>query len=156
MHLYCQAPGCWHPTNERGRYVFDYPPKWLRATGRYIQNMVTLLKYVSPFVGPWIGLSAADYAKLIGEHIKLMEELVKIMPDVIDTSETTEMKLADRLENAPEVTPESYVEGAELRAVRQLLEKLDEHQTWGGLQRVLTPEDHYLWLCEHHAQEYRR
>jgi internalin A len=85
-----------------------------------------------------------------------MEELVKIMPDVIDTSETTEMKLADRLETASEVTPESYVEGAELRAVRQLLEKLDEHQTWDGLKRVLTPEDHYLWLCEHHAQEYRR
>ena len=155
MHLYCQAPGCWHPTDESGRYVFDYPPKWLRATGRYIQNMVTLLKYVTPLVGPWIGLSAADYAKLIGEHIKLMEELVKIMPEVIDTSETTEMKLADRLETAPEVTPESYVEGAELRAVRQLLEKVDEHQTWGGLKRVLTPEDHYLWLCEYHAQEYR-
>jgi len=57
--------------------------------------------------------TASDYAKLIGKHIKLMEELVKIMPDAIDT-------------------------------------------TWGGLKRVLTPEDHYLWLCEHHAQEYRR
>ena len=153
MQLYCQAPGCWHPTKEGGHYVFDYPPKWLRATGRYIQDMVTLLKFVAPLVGPWIGVSAADYAKLIANDIKLMEGLVKIMPEIVETSE---MKIADRVEMAPEPSQEAYVEGAGLRAVRQLLEKLDEHQVWGGLKRVLTPEDHYLWLCEYHAQEYRR
>jgi hypothetical protein len=66
------------------------------------------------------------------------------------------MKIVDDVESQPELPPEdSNVEGAGLRAVRQLLEKLDEHQVWGGLKRVLTPEQHYLWLCEYHAHEYR-
>ena len=52
LQLYCQAPGCWHPTNEGGHYVFDYPPKWLRSAGRYIQDMVTLLKVCSSIGWP--------------------------------------------------------------------------------------------------------
>jgi hypothetical protein len=153
MQLYCQAPGCWHPTHEGGRYVFDYPPKWLRAAGRTIRDMVGVLKFVTPLIGPWIGVTAADYAKLIADDIKMMEELVKIMPDIVESSE---MKIADHLGIESESKEDVFVEGAGLRAVRQLLEKLDEHQVWGGLRRVLTPEDHYLWLCDYHAQEYRR
>jgi internalin A len=47
-------------------------------------------------------------------------------------------------------------EGMELRALRQLLDKVDEKQEWGGLKKVLTPEGHYLWLCNEHAEEYRK
>jgi hypothetical protein len=133
--------------------MFDYPPKWLRSAGRYINEMVKLLKYVTPLVGPWIGISAADYAKLIEYDLKFMEELVKIMPEI---DETSEMKIADHVELISEPSQDIPVEGAGLRAVRQLLEKLDEQQVWGGLNRVLTPEDHYLWLCDYHSQEYRR
>jgi Leucine-rich repeat (LRR) protein len=154
LQLYCQAPGCWHPTGDKGHYVFDYPPKWLRATGHYIQDMVNLLKFVTPLLGPWVGISAADYAKLIADDIKLMEGLVKIMPEIVETSE---MKVADEIELTTKMHQgDEYIDGAGLRAVRQLLEKLDEHQVWGDLKRVLTPEGHYLWLCDYHTQEYRR
>ncbi len=44
--------------------------------------------------------------------------------------------------------------GASLRALRKLLDALDEKQEWGRLQKVLTPDGHYLWLCEYHAKEY--
>ncbi|QSJ18459.1 hypothetical protein JYQ62_06700 [Nostoc sp. UHCC 0702] len=37
-----------------------------------------------------------------------------------------------------------------------LLEEKDPQQHWGGLKKILTPEGHYLWLCEHHAAEYKR
>ncbi|MFH1524746.1 MAG: leucine-rich repeat domain-containing protein [Chloroflexota bacterium] len=155
LQLYCQAPGCWHPTQEGGHYVFDNPPKWLRAAGSYIRDMVILLKLVTPLIGPWIGVSAVDYAKSIANDIKFMEGLVKIIPEIVETSE---IKIPDHIEVEPVPTQDAYeyTEGAGLRAVRQLLEKLDEHQVWGGLMRVLTPEAHYLWLCEYHAQEYRR
>jgi internalin A len=43
-----------------------------------------------------------------------------------------------------------------LRALRRLLDAKDPQQHWGGLQKVLTPEGHYLWLCKDHAQEYAR
>ena len=47
------------------------------------------------------------------------------------------------------------VEGASLRVLRSLLDKLDPPHAWGGLQKVLTPEGHYLWLCARHTAEYR-
>ena len=47
-------------------------------------------------------------------------------------------------------------EGAALRALRKLLDEVDPKQNWGGLSKILTPEGHYLWLCEDHAEEYKR
>ena len=47
-------------------------------------------------------------------------------------------------------------EGAALRALRKLLDEVDAKQNWGGLAKILTPEGHYLWLCEEHAEEYKR
>jgi hypothetical protein len=47
-------------------------------------------------------------------------------------------------------------EGAALRALRKLLDDVDPKQNWGGLAKILTPEGHYLWLCEDHAEEYKR
>jgi len=48
------------------------------------------------------------------------------------------------------------LEGAALRALSALLQKLDPPGKWGGLQRVRTPDEKYLWLCERHIQEYKR
>jgi internalin A len=50
---------------------------------------------------------------------------------------------------------EERIEGAALRALRKLLDEKDPARQWGGLKKVLTPEGHYLWLCEQHAQEYK-
>ncbi|MHC4528819.1 MAG: hypothetical protein ACYTEX_11960 [Planctomycetota bacterium] len=46
------------------------------------------------------------------------------------------------------------IEGAPLRALRRLLDEVDAKQHWGGLKKILTPEGHYLWLCEYHAEAY--
>ena len=48
------------------------------------------------------------------------------------------------------------LEGMELRALRKLLDEVDREQEWGGLKKVLTPEGHYLWLCNRHAEEYKK
>ncbi|MCU0516147.1 MAG: hypothetical protein MUC60_04620 [Oscillatoria sp. Prado101] len=47
------------------------------------------------------------------------------------------------------------LQGAALRALRQLLDEKDPQQHWGGLKKVLTPEGHYLWLCDYHAKQYK-
>ncbi|WP_155968578.1 hypothetical protein [Kamptonema formosum] len=54
MQLYCQAPGCWHPTQEGGHYEIDDPAKWLKVTAPYIRRLVGVLKYAAPLVGPWL------------------------------------------------------------------------------------------------------
>ncbi len=134
MQLYCQEPGCW------------------QATGNYLKKMVTSLKYVIPLLGPWFSMASADYAKLIANDLQLMEGLVKMLPEIIEFNVT---RIANKIEKESEPDRDIHSEGAELRAVRLLLERLDEYQVWGGLQRVLTPEDHYLWLCKYHAQGYK-
>ncbi|MGJ5634842.1 COR domain-containing protein, partial [Nostoc sp. CALU 1950] len=53
LQLYCQAPGCWHPTQEGGLYEINEPAKWLRVTAPYIGNLFKVLKYAAPIIGNW-------------------------------------------------------------------------------------------------------
>ncbi|MHC4864181.1 MAG: hypothetical protein ACYTEX_08865 [Planctomycetota bacterium] len=38
--------------------------------------------------------------------------------------------------------------------MRKVLDEVDAKPPWGGLKKISTAEGHYLWLCEHHAEEY--
>ena len=102
-----------------------------------------------PLAGPFVGVAWPVYEEMFKNDIKLMTELVKKMPDL---EEGRELGLVEAVggTRGPE-----QIGGAALRALRQLLDdEEDPAQRWGGLEKVLTPEGHYLWLCEYHAQEY--
>jgi hypothetical protein len=151
LQLYCQQPGCWHPTKEGGRYIIPRPVEWLQKTGPYLKSLMTMLKYVSPFVGPWVGMVAADYKKLVESDLSFMDELLKVLPDLVDERE---LGLARMTRSVGDHEDLERVHGAALRAIRQLLDEVDPSQKWGNLRKVFTPEGHYLWLCEYHAREY--
>jgi len=148
LQLYCQAPGCWHPTKESGLYQIDDPANWIKATAPYIRKLVAVLKYAAPLAGPWMAAAWPIYNDMFKNDIRLMTGLVKKLPDL---REGRELGLADAV---GETRGPEQVGGAALRALRQLLDEKDSKQHWGGLTKVLTPEGHYLWLCEHHAQAY--
>jgi hypothetical protein len=151
LQLYCQAPGCWHPTQEGGLYQIDEPAKWLRVTAPYIRRLVGVLKYAAPLIGPWVGfLNEQDYEKLFKNDIELMKEMAAKLPDIKDSED---LELASTV---CDVADPECAEGAALRALRQLLDEKDPQQHWGGLKKVLTPEGHYLWLCDHHAAQYKQ
>ena len=150
LQLYCQAPGCWHPTQEGGLYQIDDPANWIKATAPYIRKMVAVLKYAAPLAGPWVAVAWPAYSDMFKNDIKLMTELVKKMPDL---KKAREVGLADAV---GETLDPERAGGAALRALRQLLDEKDPQQHWGGLKKVLTPEGHYLWLCEHHREEYAK
>ena len=95
-------------------------------------------------------LAGVKFKKLFKNDIKLMEELFKKLPDL---KADPGLGLA---ETVGEVADAERAEGAALRAVRVLLDEKDPQQQWGGLKKVLTPEGHYLWLCDYHAAEYAR
>ncbi|MBI3914424.1 MAG: leucine-rich repeat domain-containing protein, partial [Chloroflexi bacterium] len=152
LQLYCQAPGFWHPTKLGGRYQIDEPAKWIAATAPYLQRLITVLKYASPIVGPWFNLlDKATYDKVLKADLDFLNAVIKQIPDL--EKEHPDFELSGHVGRADD--PER-VEGAALRALRALLDEKDTRQEWGGLRKVLTPEGHYLWLCNHHAQEYLR
>ncbi|MEH2052127.1 COR domain-containing protein [Nostoc sp.] len=153
LQLYCQAPGCWHPTQEGGLYEINEPAKWLKVTAPYISKLFRVLRYTAPIVGPFISLlNEEDYEKFFKNDLEFTKELAAKLPEL---KESEDLELADKIARGEDLDPER-ADGAALRALRQLLDEKDPQQHWGGLKNVLTPEGHYLWLCEHHAAEYKR
>ena len=150
LHLCCQAPGYWHPTKEGGIYQIDDPASWIKATEPYIRKMVGVLKYAVPIAGPWVNSAWLNYEKLFKDDLKFMTELVKKIPDFIQTHEKDFLNKNDNILYSEEAV------GAFLRTLRQFLDERDPQQEWGGLNKVLTPEGHYLWLCEHHIIDYEK
>ncbi len=152
LQLYCQAPGCWHPTQEGGLYEINEPAKWLRVTAPYISRLFRVLRYAAPIVGPFLGLvNEQEYEKVFKNDLEFTKELAAKLPEL---KESEDLELAGKIARGEDLDPER-ADGAALRSLRQLLEEKDPQQHWGGLKKVLTPEGHYLWLCEYHAGNYK-
>jgi len=152
LQLYCNAPGQWHPAEVGGVYEIERPAEWLQTMAPYIRGLVSVLKYAAPMLGPWIGVLAPEqYEKRFKGDIRLMEELVKKLPNIDLRSDTLD---DPRLSAGFLDSHRQRVQGATLRALRLQLDEKDPMQHWGGLRRILTPEGHYLWLCQHHSLEF--
>jgi len=155
FQLYCQEPGAWHPTTvtdqpsaANGLYEIDDPTDWVRAMSPYLQKLCSVLKYAAPLAGPVLGVAAAQVKEVISNDLDLMTSLIEKLPEI---------KQADPLHghekyDDPDRTPK--VGGAELRALRSMLDEKDKARIWGGLEKKRTPEGHYLWLCPDHARKY--
>ena len=156
LRLYCQAPGQWHPTVQGGRYEIKRPAEFLEGMGPYILKLAKVIRYAAPVAGAAAGAFAgpigvdmgAQYAKDLANQIKLTEELAKRLRE-------RDYLPADLLERTGGGARAERFEGAELRVLRRRLDEVDPKQHWGGLKKVLTPEGHWLWLCEKHAKEYK-
>ncbi len=151
LQLYCQAPGQWHPTEQHGLYQLDEPAEWIVATAPYIQRLASVLKFATPLISPVLGVALPDYREIIKNDLDLINQLVLALPEL---HEDTGLRLAKTVHQATDGVEAQRAEGAALRALRLTLDEKDPQQNWGGLRKVLTPEGHYLWLCEAHALQY--
>ncbi len=140
LQLYCQLPGHWHPTTDGGRYEISEPAQWLRSIGPYVARLCKVFRYAAPLAGPGLGVLAEDLHDVVKHDVKLMEALVKQLPEI----EASEARPPNSREDA------GHAAGAELRAIRSLLEKQDPDRQWGQLRKRHTPEGHILWLCPEH------
>jgi hypothetical protein len=149
LQLYCEEPGCWHPTYQGGEYIITKPTAWLGTIAPYVRRFVSVLKWASPLVAPGLPFVAGEYAEILKNDINLMTALVNKLPEI---EMTDPAELPDTGKGQPRA---DRVEGAALRTLHKLLMFLDPGQNWGNLSKVLTPEGDYLWLCEMHARKYR-
>ena len=153
LQLYCEAPGCWHPAvagKQKGQYTIPEPAKWLNTIAPWAKRLITVFKYTAHFANPVLGYSAAALAKLLKDDVDLMKALLDKLPDV---TADRDLKAEYTLEESDKTRGAG---GASLRSLRHLLTELDPQQDWGGLVKTLTPEGHWLWLCDEHAEFYLR
>ena len=121
LHLYCDAPGHWHPASETGCYEIDAPPKWLRAIAPHVRALVKVLKYAAPLVGPVLGYTLPAIQALVKEDVELMKGLIEKLPE-IDTRKGLDPDEAnDRWPNP--------VRGAALRELRAVLDGIRKTRT---------------------------
>ncbi len=153
LQLYCQAPGQWHPALDGGCYQIAEPAKWLASMAPYVERLARVMKYATPLLAPVLGKTLPDVAGEIQNDLKLMNELVKRLPEV---SASAEPDLVHGGAAGTESGDPGRAEGAALRVLRDLLDKQDPQKAWGGLRKILSPEGHYLWLCDEHAALYAR
>ncbi|MCT7975952.1 COR domain-containing protein [Laspinema olomoucense] len=140
LHLCCEAPGEWHPV-DGGVYSLPGDNQWFHIMSPYIQQLATSWKYAQPF---------ESQNNIEWEMQSLAEEFPPL-----NAWEATELLNSLGIGTEENFNPEQ-LKIAALRVLRQFLDEKDPHQHWGGLRKVLTPEGHYLWLCEHHAKQYQR
>ena len=149
LQLYCEEPGCWHPTYQGGQYVIDKPAAWLQTVAPYVRCFVGVLKWVSPLCGPGPAVCRGRVCRNPQERYQ---------PYGCPGQQTAgdrdhrSRSLPDTGKGQPRA---DRVEGAALRTLHKLRLSLDPRQEWGNLSKVLTPEGDYLWLCEMHARRYR-
>jgi GTPase SAR1 family protein len=148
IQLYCQAPGCWHPVEKGGHYGIDSLSQWAPRLAPHLKKMLSPLKYASLSVGPWTKMAPSQYKKLIKYDVLFMEELLKMLHGVLTSG------MSDSSYGLGEALDQNRRDVSSMQPLRQLLDRKDPKQDWGGLRKVLTPEGHYLWLCEYHARVY--
>jgi internalin A len=154
LQLCCQMPGAWHPAGKP--YQLRAPAEWLQPLAPYLRRLVSVLKYAAPLagpalpvVGPAAGLASEELQKRFKHDIEFTEALVEKLP------EFEESLLPKGEARRAELAGAMRAEGAELRALRHVLDRLDPAHAWGGLSAVWTPEGHCLWLCQEHAAAFR-
>lgn len=147
LHLCCEAPGDWHPTESGGRYVLEDPAKWIRVIEPHIRRLVRILRFVGPLVGPVTAYAGSEYEELARRDVQFMKALIDRLP--MSTLTGADSDLSDS--EGDELTE---LRGGSLRGLERMLDALDPGRHWGDLRRVPTPEGPWLWLCERHEEKY--
>lgn len=146
LRLYCEAPGSWHAV-DGPPYIFDRPAQWWSTLAPYVTRLLEVLKYAVPFVAPIAGIVSEQEYKAMQHDIKLMEQVVNVMPSRVGT--------AGDLFNDYKYAQSYYGDRSisDARLLYHWLTQLDPDQRWGSLRPLVTPEGASYWLCDAHYRE---
>jgi internalin A len=146
LQLVCQHPPGPHPVGDG--YSLREAQDWWVKMSPWLNHLVTFLKVAIPM---WKAIGDV-YDTVDFDHMKnqltLVEEISKNIPGLASL---------DTLEGAtahPRLNRDQEATGTALRTLYSFLVQADPARTWGGLQRIVTPDGNILWLCEAHRQQY--
>ncbi|CAF3387172.1 unnamed protein product [Rotaria sp. Silwood1] len=134
-------------------YEINRPCEFLIRYGPYIRNM---LKVVS--TGSLMGTVFVQQLNNIAPQISVPNILMdnnfwhkfQAQIHVIDNALGDVMK--DDAPNSIGAFGKQYLEGVDLREVKNFLKKVDDRQTWGNLYRSTNSDGAVRWLCIHHYE----
>jgi internalin A len=145
LTLWCEYPDNEHPicrfgSSEPGEYAFRRKQRWFLRVAPYALVVARVLRSIMPLTGK----RGRD---TFGGSFNGIEEALARMESV--TAEMLNLPPHQLIDPADEHgTNEDDFEA--LREVHMIMNELDPDRTWGGLKRVHTPSDDYLWLCPIH------
>ncbi|MCA1671146.1 MAG: hypothetical protein LC799_02700, partial [Actinobacteria bacterium] len=111
----------------------------------YVSRLLEVLKYAVPLVAPISGMVSEEHYKAMQYDLKLMEQVVNIMPSRVGGN--------GDLFQAYQDAQTYYQTSSEARALYHWLTELDRYQRWGSLRPLVTPEGASYWLCDVHYRE---
>ncbi len=126
LQLYCEMPGLWHPAGDSGCYTFGNKPSFFHNLSLFLRKQGIPLNKILP------GSLTGSFENM-NEELGFSKDLLEITNEDIGPIEIKE---------------------SDVNILYKILDKLDKQHIWGGLKKILTPEGHYLWLCEDHTKEY--
>jgi internalin A len=145
LQLWCEHPGYEHRCEGAG-YPVDVTREWLQRAAPYIAMLAQVIRLL-PIASGVAGV-LADGAGDRQDELNRVKAEIELMAKIGD------------LARAPTPGPEAELRGLSrpdregLRALRELLFRLDPSRGFGGLRRVLTPAGDYLWICPDHYSIY--
>jgi internalin A len=147
LYLMCQHPPGPHCVDDE--YGYDLRPsrEWWVKVSPWLKYLITFLKVGVPMAQA-VGnvIDAVDF-KNLDAQVKLLERITEDLPEII------EGKPMSPIEEGLIPGQEQTV-GPALRFLHSFLREVDQHEFWGGLEKVITLDGNILWLCAIHARRY--
>ena len=156
LRLYCNEPDEWHALRDGGGcFEFTEVDDWLLNLASPLNKLLAVLKCVTPFAVPVLGLAAAGLHSQLKDDMDRMQNLLRELPGPVDLPEGPLDDLPDDVRHA-DAKPRSYAStDAEFRRLATFLEeKVPPRDRWGGLSQHVTPEGDTLYLCPEHLARY--
>lgn len=141
LTLWCECPDRWHPV-DAATYEVRMPKKWRTTIAPYADLVVRTLQLAVPVAAAAAGLAITDDATT--KKIELMKAMVEALPNGMKTTDFDDRSWKQLVNSRA---------GAH-REIRALLLDIDPVQRFGGLQRYVTAEGDFVWICPEHRHLY--
>jgi internalin A len=141
--LWCEHLDQPHPW-PHARYEVHQTADWLAGFAPHALRVLGLLRLALLLAVPGVTLAGgADY-KAVVERLEAMGKLLNLLPD----------RMSDQPADPGLTSGPEPAEGAGLRALRALLDAVDPHRGYGGLDVGRTAAKDTLWVCPQHRRHY--